>query len=189
MSKLSDNGFNLLKTLFETEDTIVLYPFIIDEKRVHMQFSKHNFTTFIAVVKVSEHFMPYEYWCLPNSNTPLKIYFKSPEDFNEKVEKLVICKYHANCGELINGHSGQCADLFLTSPTTICGICHEMFEYHLLQETACKHLFCLKCLNAYVTSRPNKCCTSIPCPMCRTDLKQYSHTHFIEFHFDHLMVD
>ena len=187
MSKLSFEGFELLKNILDTEESVSMYPFIIDGKRMTVQFTRNEYLTYIAVVKISEDYMPYEYWCSENFNTELKVIFNSIEEFNDKVEKLNICKHHTKC---LGSGSGGCPSLFLTSPLIICGICHDTVEGHLLEQTNCKHQFCLKCLNEYVSTRPNKCCTAIPCPMCRADLKHYSHSHVIEFRFsEHLMVD
>jgi hypothetical protein len=83
----------------------------------------------------------------------------------------------------------NCACYRITSPIEKCAICLKDLQMHMLEETQCEHLFCLKCLNDYVKSRLNYnddehehiIDDGIPCPVCRRDLYMCEHCDYARF--------
>lgn len=94
--------------------------------------------------------------------------FKSFAEFDEKLKKIFICKYHVSCREERIWTTTNCSADFLISPEEQCAICLNDIQQHLLEETACGHKFCLSCLNTYVESKGGQ--RKIPCPTCRRNL-------------------
>jgi hypothetical protein len=94
--------------------------------------------------------------------------FKNFKEFDEKLKKQFICKYHVSCRENFTCLETNCSADYLVSPEEQCAICLNNIQQHLLEETKCGHKFCLSCLNTYVESKVGH--RKIPCPTCRRNL-------------------
>ena len=114
---------------------------------------------------------PYNDWCVSDDYLRAKhIQFQTYEQLQVALSKAYVCKYHSFC-------QGRCSFNRISSPKEKCGICHEEKELHLLEETACKHNFCLSCLGDYVRTRLQSygggslvLMGEIPCPVCRQNM-------------------
>jgi hypothetical protein len=51
-----------------------------------------------------------------------------------------------------------------------CSICYETQSNINMCVTGCNHVFCVDCVTSYCKTRRSK--PNIPCPMCRTDIKE-----------------
>jgi len=93
-------------------------------------------------------------------------FFSTFEEFETKIKKQYICKYHSFCPD-------NCPVNQITSPEEKCAICLNDVQLHLLEQTACGHHFCLSCLDKYVQSKIDKE-EDVTCPTCRRNIEYCS---------------
>lgn len=109
---------------------------------------------------------PYTTCCTENDQYNNYFFFTTFEDFETKIKKQYVCKYHSHCPD-------DCPVNQITSPEEICAICLNNVQLHLLEETSCGHRFCLSCLGKYVRPKFEKE-EPITCPTCRRNI-EYCH--------------
>ena len=102
--------------------------------------------------------------------------FKNYEEFTTQFQELsrafVVCKHHT-----YHDSDETCPlEFFSDSRTEICAICQESENIMKMEQTTCKHLFHLSCLNKWATAEYEKAEnadegeTFYKCPICRTEL-------------------
>jgi len=104
--------------------------------------------------------------CTENDQYNNNFYFSSFEEFETKIKKQYVCKYHSHCPD-------NCPVNQITSPEEICAICLNNVQLHLLEETSCGHRFCLSCLDKYVKPKFERE-EPITCPTCRRNIEYCS---------------
>ena len=163
-----------------------LNPFYITGKSGTVRLEKYN-----------EHFAKFKFtwfrkntskyvdYCVSNQDKHNQIYFffSSFDELSETIDKQNACLNHSTCDE------NNCSAYRITSPIEKCAICLKDVQMHMLEETECEHLFCLKCLDSYVKSRlryndddnEHIIDGGIPCPVCRRDLHMCEQCGYARF--------
>ena len=168
-STITKETYDKLETFdFDPHNGFMIRNFYIDREagtafiRMFSEHSSHKYQFKWSSNKVNYYIVH----CTDNDSYNNYFFFTTFEEFETKIKKQYVCKYHSFCPD-------NCPANQITSPEEICAICLNNVQLHLLQETRCGHRFCLSCLDKYAKSKSD-IEEEITCPTCRRNI-EYCH--------------